>query len=374
MDRRHDWSDEYLDDLRARPDPVADACVRAILESGRLEQVNALMRTLTQNDELVPEALPPAVVSYFESTAALPSWADPEQIMAGERIFYRYGLQLLQSLLYRALPECYAGGDGAEVLYRSRRITELTHRRVMETLQFVVDVMSPGGLGPDGRGIRSAQRVRLLHAAIRAHLLVPGRWDMSKGTPINQEDTVATLATFSALSLDSLERLGAELTTAEQAAYMHCWNVVGHYMGIEDGTLLHDYADGLALMNAIRRRHHRRSEAGVALMAALLEFADDLVPGEIFDGINACLVRFLCGDPVADLLDVPPSDWNRVFVRQYRRWVDLKDDVQDLGRVTAKVGEWFGAALIRAIMGSPRAGERPGFEIPASLREHWGST
>ncbi|MCB9751689.1 MAG: DUF2236 domain-containing protein [Myxococcales bacterium] len=371
MQRSHTWSDEYLNQLRATPDEEADACVRVILDSGRVEQVNALMRALTRNDAVVPEALPPAVARYFEQTAALPAWADPELILAGERLFCRYGLQMLQALLYRSLPECYAGADGAQVLHRSRRITDLTHQRVMETLQFVIDVMSRGGLSPSGRGIRSAQRVRLLHASIRAHLLAQGRWDMSLGTPINQEDTVATLATFSSLVIDSLARLGAELSDDERRAYTHCWNVVGHFMGLADETLLHDHADGMALMAAVRRRHHRRSEAGVALTAALLEFANGLVPGETFDGFNATLLRYLCGDEVADLLDVPPSDWTRVFVRQYRRWVDLKDDVQDLGWLSAKIGEIMGAALIRGLIGCPRAGARPGFDIPASLRENW---
>lgn len=369
----HEWSDTALDALRQQMDPSADHAVRVILEGGEIARVNELMQQLTHNDCSVPAQLPDPVRAYFERTAALPPWADPERIRLGEQVFMRYGLQSLQALMFRALPECYASASGAAVLASTQRIAELTQQRVLETLGFVVDVMSPGGLEPEGRGVRSAQRVRLLHASIRAHLLDSGRWDgVQLGHPINQEDLLGTLSSFSALVVDSFERLGAELSAEEQNAYMHCWNVVGVLMGIREELLFHDLADGLALFQRIRERHHRRSEAGVALTAALLDYADTLVPGEWLDGVNVSMLRHLCGDTVADLLDVPPADWTRFVVRQYAKLVDLADDFQDLGRMTAWIAERLGASFIRAVLGSERKGARPDFAIPEALHERWG--
>lgn len=369
----HDWNDALLDALRHQMDPPADEAVRVILASHEVPLINELMQRLAHNDCTVPEDLPDPVRTYFEATSVLPAWADPERIRLGESVFIRYGLQSLQALMFRALPECYACESGAAVLASSKRIAELTQQRVLETLGFVVDVMSPGGLGPEGRGVRSAQRVRLLHASIRAHLLATGHWDAGRlGQPINQEDLLGTLASFSALVVDSFERLGAELSQEEHGAYMHCWNVVGSIMGIHEDLLFHDLDDGLALFQRIRERHHRRSEAGVMLAASLVEYADTLVPGEWLDGVNVSMLRYLCGDEVADMLDIPAADWTRHVVRQYARLVELSDDIQDLGRMTAWVAERLGASFIRAVLGSERKGSRPDFAIPESLHDGWG--
>ena len=49
---------------------------------------------------------------------------------------------------------------------------------------------------------------------------------------------------------------------------------------------------------------------------------------------------------------------------------------QDVGGSTfvtfdPRIGEWLGGALIRGLLGYARAGDRPSFDIPTSLREHW---
>jgi hypothetical protein len=53
----------------------------------------------------------------------------------------------------------------------THRLINHPFRRIVETAQFVLDVMAPDGLGHSGRGVRSAQKVRLMHAAIR-HLIL----------------------------------------------------------------------------------------------------------------------------------------------------------------------------------------------------------
>ncbi|MCA9638567.1 MAG: DUF2236 domain-containing protein, partial [Myxococcales bacterium] len=365
-----EWTDTLLDELLTATDPTADAVAAAVLADGRLDAINALMRSLTHNAEPVPAELPPPVIDYFERTAALPPWADPARIDAGEALFVRYGLPALQGLMLRALPECYAMPAGAEILIQTGRLDHLTRQRVLETVHFTVDVMVPGGLGPEGRGIRSAQRVRLLHAAIRTHLRAAG-WAPAGRQPINQLEMVATLGSFSALIVDSLRRFGVDLTAEEEGAYIHCWNVVGYIMGVREDLLFHDLDDGLALWRRVRERERGRSPAGSALAGALLDFANGLVPGRLFDGINATMLRHLCGDELADLLDVPPSNWTRFFLGRYRRLVAAGDAFQDLGPFARWIVRRISHTMITSLIGRGRAGERPSFDIPAELRAGW---
>lgn len=367
----HEWTDSLIDELLLQMDPSADAVAAAVLESGRLDAINALMRTLTHNLEPVPEELPEPVRAYFEDTDDLPEWAEPAKIEAGETLFVRYGVPAMQSLLYRSLPECYAGADGADVLHRTGRLDVLTRQRVLETVHFTVDVMSPGGLGPEGRGVRSAQRVRLLHAAIRTHLLEGDNWALPNRSPINQLEMIGTLGGFSILVLDTMRRFGVDLSKDECDAYIHCWNVVGYIMGVREDLLFHDLEDGLALWERIREVEHRPSVAGEELTGALLAFANGLVPGRLFDGINATMLRFACGNAVADTLGVPPANWTRIFLGRYRRLVSVADGLQDLGPLSARVAAWFGHRLIRGLLGLPRVGTRPSFDLPDQLRNDW---
>ena len=66
----------------------------------------------------------------------------------------------------------------------------------------VVRYNGTGGLSGPGRGIRTAQKVRLMHAAVRNILLTesdPPGDEQLLGKPVNQEDTAGTLLLFSHL-------------------------------------------------------------------------------------------------------------------------------------------------------------------------------
>ena len=53
------------------------------------------------------------------------------------------------------------------------------------------------------------------------------------GLPINQEDMVYTLMTFSYVVIEGFRVMGYDMTEAQRDGYVHCWNVVGHLMGIQ---------------------------------------------------------------------------------------------------------------------------------------------
>jgi hypothetical protein len=88
----------------------------------------------------------------------------------GNDLFGRYAGHMLTILHCYSLPACFAAAKGVEVLYRTKRLQHQVSRRILETGQFLIDVLDEGGLGPHGRGRRSAQKVRLLHATIRHFL------------------------------------------------------------------------------------------------------------------------------------------------------------------------------------------------------------
>jgi hypothetical protein len=153
--------------MRQVTDPLADAVVADVFQQGQADAVNALMQTLIENDDLPSDRLPPGMREYLAMSAQLPLWADPARLQTGERVFWRYGPQIIMNLFCYGLPSCYAAAKGVQVLALTTRLFSNPTRRVIETAQMVVDVMAPGGLAANGRGIRTAQKVRLMHAAVR---------------------------------------------------------------------------------------------------------------------------------------------------------------------------------------------------------------
>jgi len=367
------WSDAQLEAMRKVGDPQADAVIQSIFASNQTGIVNTVMRSFVENDQPPPGSLPPEVHRYLDETALLPAWTDPQKIQLGERVFLRFGPQVIVVLHCYALPFCYAGAKGVQVLHRTSRLYTNAQRRILETAQMIMDVMSPGGMAPNGHGVRSAQKVRLMHAAVR-HLLLkdPAGWNLEElGVPINQEDLAGTLMAFSWVTLDGLRRMGIALSAEESEAYLHVWRVVGHVLGIREDMLPVDMADAEALTHAIQRRQYAPCLEGKEMMQALLQMMAYQIPGNLFDNLPASLIRYFLGDPVGEILGVPMKDWTQAFITPLRFLGKLADAADDHIRQVARLSEIFGHQLLNGIVWINRGGKRPRFYIPTELRQVW---
>ncbi|HEX8824839.1 MAG TPA: oxygenase MpaB family protein [Archangium sp.] len=365
------WTNEFMDSMREVCDPPADEAVRSLFSQGMVGSANELMKQLVAKESVSSEQLPVPLRGYFEQSARLPSWADKELIREGQAVFSRCGSLSVVALVCAALPTCYAGAQGVQVLHLTARLQTDTKRRIVETAQMVVDVMSPGGLEPDGWGIKDAQKVRLMHAAVRHLIRQSGQWKPEWGQPINQEDMAGTLVTFSVVTIRALAKMGYTLSAREAQAYYHAWRVVGYIMGVDERLLPVELDDGERLADTIFQRVFRASPEGQAMTGALIELLEHIIPGNLFDGLSRTLIRHLVGESTADLLAVPPSDWTRALVKplQLLGWVMDEGDEQNV--VNAKLSELFGRKLLEGIVWVSRGDDRPPFRIPEELRDSW---
>ena len=377
------WTDALLDRMRELGDPVADIPVAAVLERDGVDAVRAIMRSLVRVDQPVPEELPDELQAYLLETLPLPEWADADKIKRGQQLFETWGVQIAICLFCASLPSSYAAANGVKALYLTARLDTDARRRVMETGQFLIDVLTVGGLDEHGKGRRTIQRVRLMHAAVR-HLikarneLTPGMWHPDWGTPINQEDLAGTLLSFSYVVADPLRRLGVRVGAKDVDAYLHLWNVIGHLLGVRDELLVSDTADAAALVDSIERRQFKASPEGQELTGALVNLLDELTPLHRLDETIPPLIRHLIGEETADLLCVPKSDLADDLGRLARiaNWFY----VQVLGRVErglpryqlmSRLARPFGRDLLDALFRLERGGERPSFDIPDHLARDW---
>jgi hypothetical protein len=376
-------TDALLDRMRELGDPVADGPVAAVLERGGVDAVHAMMRTLVRNDQPVPQELPDEIQAYLSESLPLPDWADMDKIRRGQQLFETWGIEIAICLFCASLPTSYAAAKGVKVLYLTARLDTDARRRVMETGQFLIDALTVGGLGEHGKGRRTIQRVRLMHAAVR-HLIkarneqTPGMWHPDWGTPINQEDLAGTLLSFSYIVADPIRRLGVRISAQDVDAYLHLWNVIGHLLGVRDELLVRDVADAAALVDSIGRRQFVASFEGQELTHALLDLLDELTPLHRFDDTIPPLVRHLIGEQTADLLAVPKSDVADDLGRLTRiaNWffVHVLGRIErDLPRyrVMSELARPFGRELLDSLFRFERGGVRAPFDIPDHLARSW---
>ncbi len=365
------WSRTSLIALRAFADPEADRVVTEVFARGDQRALGQVMAALVRSDDPIPQGLPPRAEAYFTQTQALPAWADPQQLAIAHALFEQHGWAVALGLFTSSLPQAYCAAKGARVLLQTQGMTRNVRRRVLETAQFVFDVMTPGGLDPAGRGIRAAQKVRLMHSTIRHLILIDGAWDSASwGVPINQEDLAGTLMTFSVVILDAFAAVGIALTAAQQTAYLHLWNVVGHFLGVAQPLLPRSVDDGQALMAAIREDQWQGSVAGQQLAQALVLTMDDYLPHVVAD-LPVALVRKVAGDRVCDLLALPRNDWTALVVREAGA-VDAM-----LGKFAHKnsPGDAFLRAcvthMMQALIDVQRDDKQTTFRIPTQLLRGW---
>ena len=366
--------------MRETIDPPADAVATTLVEHGAAGLVKDLMRQrkMWDADGEPARALPEDIRAYMKAASALPPWLDRAKIDEAQQFFLLYGLASSTLLACASLPQCYVMKYGTEVLAYTKFLQVEPTRRIRETAQMVMDVMVPGGLQPGGRGVRATMKVRVMHAIVRHMVMNDPRAVANPadpglrakfGLPINQEDMVYTLMTFSYVVIEGFRIMGYDMTEAQRDGYVHCWNVVGHLMGIRDELLPARFDDAAELFAVIQRRQCGTSQAGVKLTRALIGAVEDALPGEHHDPLIAVLTR-LVGDTTADALEIPRP----TLVQKLRL-----DAARGLGGVGARrhpdargpAVPFASEALHHAIMVKMGGMGGAAFEVPPEFVARW---
>jgi hypothetical protein len=374
--------DAFLDRMRQTIDPPADAVAKTVVERDLHRVVGDMIkkRQMWDADGEPSRLLPEDIRSYMKTASALPPWRDEAMVNEAEQFFLLYGIASSTLLACASLPQCYVMKYGTEVLAYTKFLQVNPTRRIQQTAQMVMDVMVPGGLKAGGRGVRATMKVRVMHAIVR-HMIMNDPQAVANpsdpalkstfGLPINQEDMVYTLMTFSYVVIEGFRTMGYQMTDRQREGYVHCWNVVGYLMGIREELLPASFEYAKELFEAIQRRQHGQSVAGQTLTAALLGAVEDALPGDHHDPLIAALARKLVGDATADTLRIERP----TLIQQVRL-----DTILDAWALSARLATGLNAdksvriaseVLHRAIMEKMGGMAGAPFEIPEEFEKRW---
>jgi hypothetical protein len=302
-------TDEAFEKYRYIIDPQADTAAFTILnllDHGQVYQVLGNIQKNTDNVELgdiknlsyKPNAPAEEVASfiefvktfiekYFNDLRFFQFTDEEKDCLRKASIFFNLHMtECTLALATRSLLKQYAAFKSTNVLTYTRLLPKYPYRRIISTMQFVLDVMDPNAFEPDGYGIRSIQKLRLVHALIRNRIdantlnKVPGlEWNKDWGAPINQQDMIFAIHTFSIEVIHGLIASGEKVSMEEIQNYYYAWHLIGRALGVKDELNPSDYYIGVQVQNRIYKKEFIKDNPnGPALAEPLINFLIEVLP------------------------------------------------------------------------------------------------
>jgi hypothetical protein len=297
------YQNSELDRLRMQADPLADEVVLYLYQHPEwILKINSFDGIPSK---LEISSFPNLLKTFFSFFHQIPEWIDPEKVSLSQDFFDKQGNTYLALLGLYSLPYCYAFADGAQVLVRSKRITDDIGMRLSETALFLLDSFRPGTFLDNKEALLSLSKVRLIHAFSRLFISKYGRdWDENWGIPVNQEDMIGTNLAFSLLVLRGMEKLGKFPGRTIHEAVLHYWKVIGFYLGINISFWPDTAKESFELEKLIRKRHLKASEAGKILINTLLTYYKSNIPDPNLSGSSETLVSYFIGEEASQALGI----------------------------------------------------------------------
>ncbi len=316
-------TNDMLDVMRRIGDPRVDnsaANVDADTRNRRMAEARAAKGLALFRDQgwLAGNAAAYGLADFLQPAGTLP---DQALVKAACDLFARYGSEIAAALLLAALPEAYAAGEGAKVLAQRSQLIKggtLSTRRILATAQFVIWVLTPGPLpptvsvnmkeytyqsfgatkqlwgAPKGQALCASLALRIMHSLIRntepPENRIPGSVDPGD-VPLNQEDLLATLLSFTITVFEVLEQFGISWTAEEQEAYFYVWDRVGATLGIGDEHVIRALT-GSSSLEELRQKLHAYDQTGH------LPPDDVAAPGGVVSRVTREDVERLFKDPL----------------------------------------------------------------------------
>ena len=261
------WSDDgFLDEIRRHVDTQADGCVARLFAEGGGSGSALLFRHATSNDDQLPQGSPRALARSSPRAAALPPDIDTARTARGELVWIRTPSTAALVLLAKSLPEGYAAKSFGEMLSMSADLERHPYRRLLGVLQMVVNVASPGGFTAKGKTINTAQKMRLMHAAIRTHVLRAHRAAVRRGAlraAVNHEDMLATVMGFSYVVIEGLAHPRRRPRARRGRGPLLSWRTFARMVGIHpeghpdsDEWVPGNVAEAAEFYAAFKKRHY----------------------------------------------------------------------------------------------------------------------
>lgn len=304
---------EFLEKQRYVGDAEADLLITRLFTGKKEKEVYQVLGTPAEG-LLSLKGLDLELLDFIHSQKPKPDWFDPDKVTAGQLCYRKYASEIMMLLGAMSLPYCYTASPGNKAIHLTEKMRNKPGKRLLETAQYVIQLMEPGSFDQGGIGHPFINKTRLVHAMVRYMLLHKSDWNMEWGTPINQEDMAGTNLAFSFTIINGLEKQQFPVDQEQIEGFLHIWRYIGYQMDIHEELLVDNMQDAAELESVIRQRHFKASPEGRQLMQDLLKHYR-----EEFPWLAAQLVenqiRYFLGDEISDMLKLERNPGKDALVR-----------------------------------------------------------
>jgi len=286
-------------------DDTIDKIMAAVTDNGQVAAVNAAIRPWVNNGDPLPAGLPTDLTAFLQQSARLPVWADKNKLKLAQDfnrrndnyLFFLYGLGggIMSTVIPREARSVYWSKGGANM-----------QDRAAKTFTFGYDLADPNAFDPDGQFLVTANKTRMVHATVR-HILPKSPYWKAVATetiPISNADILVTFHSTGTYAYSKLKEWKIKMTTAEEDAFLHSWQVALSQLGVREEYIPASWAAARAQADQVLWPILTPTDEGRDLAGVLLGLVGQ-VDGGLTRGFINEFVRYLLNDDIGDWLHMP---------------------------------------------------------------------
>ena len=287
-------------------DDDLDRLMAGLLDTGRVPAVNTALRPWVNNDDPLPSGLPTDLAAHLQRVNTLPAWADRAKLRLAADfnrrkdtyLFMLYGLGsgIMSTVIPREAKSVYWSAGGADM-----------QDRAAKTFTFGYDLSELTAFEPRGQFVVTANKTRLVHAAVRHLLPRSPHWsavaDEQNGIPISNGDILVTFHSLGTFVHRKLVEWRVPMSAAEEAAFLHSWQVAIHLLGVRDEFIPQTWAAADAQAAQVLTPILAPSFEGRELAEDLLGLTAQIDLGVTRGFLNE-FVRYVLSDAIGDWLNL----------------------------------------------------------------------
>ena len=286
-------------------DDAVDRMMAAALDTGQVPTINTAMRSWVNNNDPVPSGLPADLAAHLQQATRLPDWADRAKLgLAADfnrrkdtYLFMLYGLGsgIMSTVIPREAKSVYWSAGGADMKDRAAK-----------TFTFGYDLSELTAFEPTGQFLVTANKTRLVHAAVRHLLPQSPQWKAvaDEQIPISNGDILVTFHSLGTFVHRKLREWRVPMSPAEEDAFLHMWQVAIHLLGVREEFIPRTWAAAEAQAAQVLTPVLAPTREGRKLAEELLGLTARIDLGVTRGFLNE-FVRYVLSDAIGDWLRLP---------------------------------------------------------------------
>lgn len=346
-------------------DDRIDAIMRSVLDNGQVAAVNDAIRPWVDNDHPLPTGLPADLIAYLEEVNTLPPWADMEKLTLAADFnrrkdtylfaLYSVGSGIMSTVIPREARSVYWSKGGADMKDRAAK-----------TFTFGYDLAQLHAFEPQGQFVVTANKTRMVHAAVRHLLPQLPQWKQgaTEEIPISNGDILVTFHSLGTFVHKKFKEWRIPMTAAEEEAFLHSWQVAISLLGVRDEFIPQSWPDAYAQAAQVLTPVLAPTTEGKALAETLLGLPSEVDLGVTRGFLNE-FVRYTLGDEISNWLGLRRDYASAALIKvAWPAYIAFREGTIDHLPGSYYVFDQFVRALAMAFLNDGESGQTTPIEIP----------